>query len=125
MTAKFALSAPWIICARPPASIGCARSSSTCLGWGRVGDKMRFDILKTIYRKEMLDQLRDRRALLSMVIVPLVAIPALMVGMGFVISILEKKAEDQSKTLGIALKVESPEIRQAIEKAGLKIVDKV
>jgi len=40
---------------------------------------MRFDILKTIYLKEMLDQLRDRRALISMVLVPLVAIPALVV----------------------------------------------
>lgn len=85
---------------------------------------MRFDILKTIYVKEMLDQLRDRRALLSMVIIPLVAIPALMVGMGFVISGLEKKAEDEAKTLGIGLKISSSEIRNAIEKAGLKIVDK-
>jgi sodium transport system permease protein len=85
---------------------------------------MRFDILKTIYLKEMLDQLRDRRALLSMVIVPLIAIPALMVGMGVVISMIEKKAENESKTLGIGLKTTSPEIRAAIEKAGLKIVDK-
>ena len=85
---------------------------------------MRFDILKTIYVKEMLDQLRDRRALISMVLVPLVAIPVLMVGMGFVISIIEKKAEDASKTLGIGLKNVSAEVRQAIEKAGLKIVDK-
>ena len=85
---------------------------------------MRFDILKTIYLKEMLDQLRDRRALLSMVIVPLIAIPALMTGMGFVISSIEKKAEDEAKTLGIGLKINSPAIREAIEKAGLKIVDK-
>ncbi|HEY3743081.1 MAG TPA: ABC transporter permease subunit [Bryobacteraceae bacterium] len=85
---------------------------------------MRFDILKTIYIKEMLDQLRDRRALLSMIIIPLIAIPALMVGMGFVISKVQKNAEDEAKTLGIGLKISSPEIRQAIEKAGLKIVDK-
>jgi sodium transport system permease protein len=85
---------------------------------------MRLDILKTIYRKEMLDQLRDRRALISMLLVPLVAIPALMTGMGFVISSIEKKAEDEAKTLGIGVKATSPEIRQAIEKAGLKIVDK-
>ena len=85
---------------------------------------MRFDILKTIYLKEMLDQLRDRRALISMVLVPMVAIPALMTGMGFFISSMEKKAEGEAKTLGIGLKVNSPDIRQAIEKAGLKIVEK-
>ena len=85
---------------------------------------MRFDILKTIYLKEMLDQLRDRRALISMVVVPLLLMPALMVGMGRVMSMVEKKAEGDAKTLGIALKVQSPEIRQAIEKAGLKIVGK-
>ena len=85
---------------------------------------MRFDILKTIYVKEMLDQLRDRRALISMVVVPLLLMPMLMVGMGRVLSMMEKKAEDEAKTLGIGLKVKSPEIRQAIESAGLKIVDK-
>ena len=85
---------------------------------------MRFDILKTIYLKEMLDQLRDRRALISMVIVPLLLMPALMVGMGRVLSLMEKKAEDEAKTLGIGLKVNSPDIRPAIEKAGLKIVEK-
>ena len=85
---------------------------------------MRFDILKTIYVKEMLDQLRDRRALISMVAVPLLAMPLLMIGIGRVISMLEKKTEDQAKTLGIGLNIQSQEIRQALEKAGLRIVDK-
>ena len=85
---------------------------------------MRFDILKTIYLKEMLDQLRDRRALISMVVVPLLVMPMLMVGMGRVLSMVEKKADDEAKTLGIGLKINSPDIRQAIERAGLKIVDK-
>ena len=85
---------------------------------------MRFDILKTIYMKEMLDQLRDRRALISMVVVPLLVMPLLMVGMGRVFSMIEKKAEDEAKTLGIGMNVKSPEIREAIEKAGLKVIDK-
>lgn len=85
---------------------------------------MRFDILKTIYFKEMLDQLRDRRALISMIAVPLLAIPLLMTGMGRVISMVEKKAENESKTLGVVVKVTTPEIKAAIEGSGLKIVDK-
>jgi hypothetical protein len=33
---------------------------------------MRLSIIRTIYKKEMLDLIRDRRALISMVVVPLV-----------------------------------------------------
>lgn len=85
---------------------------------------MRLDILKTIYVKEMLDQLRDRRALISMVVVPLLLMPLMMVGMVRVFSMIEKKAKDEAKSLGIAMKVSSPAIREAVEKAGLKIIDK-
>jgi len=85
---------------------------------------MRLDILKTIYFKEMLDQLRDKRALISMVAVPLLVMPLLITGMGQVIGMIEKKAEDEAKTLGIGLKVQSPVILEAIQKAGLKVVDK-
>jgi len=35
---------------------------------------MNFQIVKTIYRKEILDMLRDRRALISMIVVPIIAI---------------------------------------------------
>lgn len=43
-----------------------------------------------VYRKEMVDTLRDRRTLISMIVVPMVVIPGLILGMGKVIrSILE------------------------------------
>jgi sodium transport system permease protein len=35
-----------------------------------------------VYRKELLDSLRDRRTIISMIVVPMLAMPALMVGMG-------------------------------------------
>ena len=85
---------------------------------------MRFDILKTIYLKEMLDQLRDRRALISMVVVPLFAIPLLMTVMGRVVSSIEKKAEDQAKFLGVALKIASPDLRRMLEQSGIRLVER-
>lgn len=39
-------------------------------------------LLGVVYRKELLDSLRDRRALVSMIVVPLVFIPLLILGMG-------------------------------------------
>ncbi|HLS28790.1 MAG TPA: hypothetical protein VK041_09085, partial [Opitutales bacterium] len=35
-----------------------------------------------VYRKELLDSLRDRRALISMIVVPFVVMPLLLLGMG-------------------------------------------
>ena len=39
---------------------------------------MRFSIIQAIYHKEMLDMLRDRRTMISMVVVPLVVFPLLI-----------------------------------------------
>lgn len=44
---------------------------------------MRIDKVKTIYSKEMLDTLRDRRTILMMIIIPLFLFPTMFVGMGF------------------------------------------
>jgi len=38
--------------------------------------------IRLVYRKEMVDTLRDRRTLISMIVVPMVVIPALILGMG-------------------------------------------
>ena len=39
---------------------------------------MRLSILSAIYRKEMLDLVRDRRTMISMVVVPVLLIPLLL-----------------------------------------------
>ena len=36
----------------------------------------------TVYRKELIDTLRDRRALMSMIIIPTIVMPGLMFGVG-------------------------------------------
>jgi ABC-type Na+ efflux pump permease subunit len=40
----------------------------------------RFSRINTIWRKELVDTLRDRRTLVAMVLVPMVLYPALMLG---------------------------------------------
>ncbi len=62
---------------------------------------MRLDSVPAIYRKEMLDTLRDRRTLLSMVALPLVAIPLLFVVGSKFMSIAEKKAGEEAVTVAV------------------------
>jgi sodium transport system permease protein len=85
---------------------------------------MRFPIIKAIFLREMLDMVRDRRTLISMVAVPLLVIPLLLNVMTRVVSRVEKKAEEESKTMALAVKVTTPAIREAIENMGLRLVEK-
>jgi len=68
--------------------------------------------IRIIYRKELRDMLRDRRTIISMVVVPVLVMPALMLGMGTAAAKLVTRArqeipkvmvlggEDSPKTLG-------------------------
>ena len=38
--------------------------------------------ISIVYRKELIDSLRDRRTLISMLVVPLLVMPLLTIGMG-------------------------------------------
>ena len=48
---------------------------------------------KIIYFKEMLDTLRDRRTLISMILVPIILFPILIIGMSAVMVMMVKKTE--------------------------------
>jgi sodium transport system permease protein len=52
-----------------------------------------------VFRKEMLDILRDRRTLMSMIVVPLVVMPLLIFGMGEMTLLLVEKAKDTKATV--------------------------
>ena len=59
---------------------------------------MQISNVVTIFRKELTDTLRDRRTLVFMLLVPIVAIPLLMVGMSkLMISQISKVKEETSK----------------------------
>lgn len=85
---------------------------------------MRFSIIKTIYRREMVDMLRDRRTMISMVLVPLVVLPLVVSVMLRFSSRMEANAETEARTLGIAARVATPPVRDALEKLGLPLREK-
>jgi sodium transport system permease protein len=83
---------------------------------------MNFRIVRTIYAKEMLDMLRDRRALISMIVVPIVAIPGIFTVMHYFTENLGKKAQEESARIGASAKINQPAIREALKKAGFDLV---
>lgn len=85
---------------------------------------MRFPILQAIYRKEMLDLLRDRRTLISMVVVPLVVFPLLFRVAIELTSRLEAQSEAEAKSLGIAVRVTTPSLLGALEKIGYPLFER-
>ena len=84
---------------------------------------MRLSFITAIYQKEMLDLVRDRRTLISMVIVPVVVFPLIMFVATRLVGSMEEKAEREAKTMTIGVKVTNPGIRDALRKAGLRIAD--
>jgi sodium transport system permease protein len=53
------------------------------------------NFLTTLYKKEILEVLRDRRTLISMVVVPLLAIPILVGGLSFIMFRAEEKLREE------------------------------
>jgi sodium transport system permease protein len=85
---------------------------------------MRFPMIQAIYVREMLDMFRDRRTMISMVAVPVLVFPLLFQVMTRVMGNIEKNAKSEAKTMGIAVRVSTPSVRDAIAKLDLPIVDK-
>jgi sodium transport system permease protein len=68
-----------------------------------------------VYRKELTDSLRDRRTLISTIVVPILLIPAMTVGLGGFISSMMKKAEKDVPPVMILGGEDSPRTVQALE----------
>src|SRR5579864_3271173 len=56
---------------------------------------MNLHAIGVVYRKELTEWLRDRRTLISTVVVPLLAFPILMVGMTSLMAVMMGKAEKE------------------------------
>jgi len=65
-----------------------------------------------IYRKELKDVLRDRRTLISMILVPILLFPLLIGGIGFMMGGQIDKIEKRSKPILILGHENSPELVQ-------------
>jgi sodium transport system permease protein len=73
-----------------------------------------------VYRKELTEALRDRRTLISILIVPLVLFPILTAGLGAAIASLVGKAQEEVPKVMLRGGLDSPAIV-----AGLKKLDKI
>jgi len=71
---------------------------------------MNFHNIANVYRKELTEWLRDRRTLISTVVVPLLAFPILMVGMVSLSSVLIGKVEKETHKVMILHGEDSPQV---------------
>ena len=79
------------------------------MNWGTIG---------TIYGKELRDSLRDRRTLLSTIIIPTIVMPALVLGLGKVVSAIISKAKEEIPWIMVIGGADSPGVRGELEKSG-------
>jgi sodium transport system permease protein len=68
-----------------------------------------------VYRKELVDSLRDRRTLISMTVVPLLLMPLLTIGLGGVSAILIGQAMEEVPKVMILGGADSPKVRAELE----------
>ncbi len=81
-------------------------------------------LLGVIYRKELVDSLRDRRALVSMIVVPLVVIPLLVFGMGGLSYSMAERAEAEVFSVAVLGAEYAPEVWGALgEEEGLRVTE--
>jgi sodium transport system permease protein len=85
---------------------------------------MRLSIVGAIFRKEMLDLVRDRRTLISMVAVPVLLVPLLLNVSTRLMSRMQENAEQEARSMAVAVKATTPALRQALEKAQIQIVER-
>lgn len=76
---------------------------------------MNWNNILTIYLKELKDSLRDRRTLISMIVVPTVVMPLLMFGVGKVMSKIIKEAQEEASSVVILGGADSPGVVAALK----------
>jgi sodium transport system permease protein len=75
---------------------------------------MNWHLILTIYLKELKDSLRDRRTLISMIVVPTLVMPALMFGVGTIMSRVMKQARAEGSSIVILGGADSPGVVTAL-----------
>jgi sodium transport system permease protein len=70
--------------------------------------------VRTIYRKELTDSLRDRRTLISMIVVPILLMPALTIGLGALSALLFGRAMREIPRVMVLGGQDSPKVLAAL-----------
>jgi sodium transport system permease protein len=79
------------------------------MSWGTVG---------TIYAKELRDLLRDRRTVLSSIVIPTVVMPMLILGFGKLATTIISRAREEIPRIMVIGGADSPGVRSELEKSG-------
>ncbi len=85
---------------------------------------MRLSTISVLYRKEMLDMVRDRRTVLSMILAPIVAMPLLFQFMSFVVKTAEKRAGVEAVDIAVTNPGNLPGLLNALVGVKFKVVNK-
>ena len=75
---------------------------------------MNWKNILTVYGKELRDSLRDRRTLISMIVVPTLIMPALTIGIGFISYRIVSQARATVPTVMVLGGADSPQVRRAL-----------
>jgi sodium transport system permease protein len=67
-----------------------------------------------VYRKELMDSLRDRRTLISMIVVPILLMPLLTIGMGTLTAVLVGKAMQEVPRVMVLGGEDSPQVMEQL-----------
>lgn len=82
---------------------------------------MSLNQVPVIYKKEILDTVRDRRTLISMIILPVAAMPLLLFVLGKFISSAEKKAGEEAVTIAVRGGDAVPGLTEALKQSGFEL----
>ncbi|MBI5773617.1 MAG: ABC transporter permease [Verrucomicrobia bacterium] len=84
---------------------------------------MNWRSISVVYRKELIDSLRDRRTIISMIVIPVLVMPLLSIGMGGAAVKLATKAAKEIPEVMVLGGEDSPKLMVALKKSdALKIV---
>src|SRR5215475_15303544 len=82
---------------------------------------MQLRSIKLIYLKEILDLLRDRRTIISMLVLPLLVMPLIFFGVNYFLSRSINRAQDKQFDLALKQEIGLEGITTSLEHAGFKV----
>jgi len=78
-----------------------------------------FNNIRLVYRKELLDIIRDRRTIISMVIIPIIIFPLLTIGFSTLISTFMSKSRAEIQKVAIVNEAAAPDLRDKVISSGI------
>src|SRR5512134_2354701 len=79
--------------------------------------------ISVVYRKELIDQLRDRRTVISMIVIPILLMPLLSIGFVTLAAKLFQKAQQEGYTVMLLGAEHAPALAEKIRATeGIRVV---